>query len=379
MTQRYGSLTLCKQLNKQFRSGKLTQSFSTGRIKMRADRSVDIPIYDISQLRGMWEHRVIKYKEKQKKERERIQNSALEKINQEWQYRIECKKLQSNELEVLQHYLGRTAQNEKPHYTGAKSPLSKFILEMDGDDLAELPESILDKPHLREMHIRRTTIYKIPGWIEQFPHLSVINMPKNGIQRLPVEIGKIKKLRVLILNYNRITSIPPELGDCENLEKLELTGNFLEELPFELSKLKKVTHLDLAENTFASIPICALRMTSLKLLDLSINMLTDLPEDMDRNDMEYLPNCLENITTLRMVVVSGDTLKSWPPVFEENSAIKFIKLYDNTVDAIDYGDEEILETMQDHEKEFMKTYIHTLKERETAPTYTTKVSFSCFL
>ncbi|CAB1320225.1 unnamed protein product, partial [Coregonus sp. 'balchen'] len=157
-----------------------------------------------------------------------------------------------------------------------------------------------------------------------------------------------------------------------------------------LSNLKKVTHLDIAENNFASIPICALRMTSLQLLDMSINMLTDLPEDMDRleeleslfvhkNNMSYLPKCLVNITTLKMIVVSGDTLICWPSGLKDNPAIKFIKLYDNTVDEIMEGDDEILETRQDHHKEFMQTYIDTVKDRETAPTYTTKVSFSCCL
>ncbi|CDQ77251.1 unnamed protein product [Oncorhynchus mykiss] len=83
---------------------------------MRVDRTVDIPVYDISLLRNIWEGREKKYKNKQKKEHERVQKSALAKINQQWQYRIACKTLKSNEVEVLQHYLTRTALNEiQPH------------------------------------------------------------------------------------------------------------------------------------------------------------------------------------------------------------------------------------------------------------------------
>uniref|UniRef100_A0A8C7VT20 Disease resistance R13L4/SHOC-2-like LRR domain-containing protein n=2 Tax=Oncorhynchus mykiss TaxID=8022 RepID=A0A8C7VT20_ONCMY len=366
-------------------------------INMRVDRTVDIPVYDISLLRNIWEGREKKYKNKQKKEHERVQKSALAKINQQWQYRIACKTLKSNEVEVLQHYLTRTALNEiQPHQdipnTDANSIIEgiKFIFELDGDKWMELPDNLLDMTYLREWHIRRTKICKLPEWIVQFPDLCVLDIPQNGIDKLPVEIGQLTKLRVLKVNYNRLSSIPPELGECENLERLELTGNDLEQLPFELSNLKKVTHLDIAENQFASIPICALRMTSLQLLDMSINMLTDLPEDMDRleeleslfvhkNNMSYLPKCLVNITTLKMIVVSGDTLICWPSGLKENPAIKFIKLYDNMVDEIMEGDDEILETRQDHHKEFMQTYIDTVKDRETAPTYTTKVSFSCCL
>lgn len=42
---------------------------------------------------------------------------------------------------------------------------------------------------------------------------------------------------------------------------------------------------------------------------------------------------------------------------------RFIKLYDNMADEIMEGDDEILETRQDHHKEFMKTYIDTVKDR----------------
>ena len=42
---------------------------------------------------------------------------------------------------------------------------------------------------------------------------------------------------------------------------------------------------------------------------------------------------------------------------------RFIKLYDNMVDEIMEGDDEILETRQDHHKEFMQTYIDTVKDR----------------
>lgn len=47
---------------------------------MRVDRiGVDIPVYDISMIRGLWEGRVKKYKQRQKKEQERVNKSALSK------------------------------------------------------------------------------------------------------------------------------------------------------------------------------------------------------------------------------------------------------------------------------------------------------------
>lgn len=47
---------------------------------MRVDRiGNDIPVYDLSVIRNLWEGRVKKYKQRQKKEQERVNKSALAK------------------------------------------------------------------------------------------------------------------------------------------------------------------------------------------------------------------------------------------------------------------------------------------------------------
>lgn len=44
---------------------------------MGRERSVDVPVYDLSLIRGIWEVRVKKHRQKQKKEQERREKSAL--------------------------------------------------------------------------------------------------------------------------------------------------------------------------------------------------------------------------------------------------------------------------------------------------------------
>ncbi|KAM6965434.1 leucine-rich repeat-containing protein 2, partial [Aplochiton taeniatus] len=314
---------------------------------MRFKRSVDVPVYDLSLIRSMWEGRAKVYRQRQNREQERVEKSALAKINQHWQYRIQCKKaLKDGEVARLQQYLERSTLTDiQPYQEPADSQVEedKYRFELDGEAWMELPVELRTMLYLREWHIRGTKIQRLPDYIVQFQDLSVLDIPKNSIEALPVEIGKLFKLRELNVNYNRLSSVPPELGDCENLEWLELTGNqHLSELPFELSNLKKLKHLDIAENRFASIPICALRMNSLQLLDISNNVLTDLPEDMDRleeletlfvhkNRMSYLPHCLTNISSLKMIVVSGDELTCIPTKLCETSTLKFIRLYDSPV------------------------------------------------
>ncbi|XP_028851016.1 signal recognition particle 19 kDa protein isoform X2 [Denticeps clupeoides] len=215
--------------------------------KMKIDRRVDIPVYDLSLIRGLWETRVKKYKQRQKKEKERLSQSALTKVNQQWQYRIACRKMKSSEMVELQHYLERSSLREvdiEPYLdtgSGADAGLEveekRFIFELCGDEWTEVPPALYEMTYLREWHIRSTKILKIPEFIEMFQDLRVLDMPKNCIEKLPVEIGKLVNLRELNVSYNRLCEIPPELGDCENLEVMELTSNLnLNELPFEESE-----------------------------------------------------------------------------------------------------------------------------------------------
>lgn len=383
---------------------------------------LDVPVGDVSLIRGLWEVRVRKYRQRQKKEQERIEQSALPKIDQQWQYRIYCKTLKSKERTLLHQYLERSTLSPhlQPHTESGqedhtdeqeqKDPEeNKLIFQLDGDQWMDFPRELQWMTYLKEWHVQGTKISRLPDYLRLFTQLTVLEIPKNAIAELPPAIGKLTCLKELNVSYNRLSKVPPELGNCENLTRLELTGNLnLSELPFELSSLKQVVHLDIAENKFISIPICALRMSSLQLLDLSNNSLTDLPQDMDRleqlvtllvhkNQLTYLPHCLTNISTLKMIVVSGDELNCIPTKLCRNPDIKFIRLYDSRASEEKKKKEEEEkkkgknkrkrwsqrkkeEVKKDGgEKEFIEAYINSLKDRDTTPEATTKVSISCLL
>uniref|UniRef100_A0A3P8NX67 Disease resistance R13L4/SHOC-2-like LRR domain-containing protein n=1 Tax=Astatotilapia calliptera TaxID=8154 RepID=A0A3P8NX67_ASTCA len=368
---------------------------------MGPERKLDVPVYDLSLIRGMWEVRVKKHRERQKKEKERIEQSALTRIDQEWQYRIYCKTLKTSELNLLHHYLERstltdiqlcTESDQQQCQEVQQDPNEvKLSFQLEGERWMDFPRELQWMTYLKEWHVRRTRIRQLPDYLALFTQLTVLDIPKNAITELPPEIGKLTVLRELYVSYNRLSRVPPELGNCEKLERLELAGNHnLSELPFELSSLKQLVHLDIAENRFVSIPICALRMTSLQLLDLSNNCMTDLPQDMDRleqlvtlfihkNNFNYLPHCLANITTLATIVVSGDELTCIPTKLCNNPEIKFIRLYDNPASKEKKKKEEkkkegvrrrwreqreAEEVKDSGEKEFIEAYISSLQDRD---------------
>ncbi|XP_077376709.1 leucine-rich repeat-containing protein 2 isoform X2 [Festucalex cinctus] len=389
---------------------------------------------DVSALLSVWECHVRKHRQRQKKEQERKERSALPKIEQEWQYRIYCRTLNMQQRNLLNGYLQRATHNtqaDAPHAGEAPQADDTILADgkalsfhLSGEQWKDFPKDLEWKTFLLEWHVSGTKIQKLPDYLASFSLLRVLDLAKNELAQLPPDIGKLGQLRQLNVSYNRLSSVPAQLGMCCNLEWLELAGNRnLFELPFELSSLKHLSHLDIAGNRFASIPVCALRMSALKLLDLSHNRLSDLPQDMDRspaslcvrarvaftihvcvpfvrlteletlfvhkNRLSYLPHCLTNIATLKMVVVSGDHLVCVPTRLCSNPSIKFIRLYDSSAKETmtdvprttrqGQEDDDNEQPKDAGDKEFIHAYISTLKDREDMPYSTTKVTISCLL
>nr|XP_023403552.1 leucine-rich repeat-containing protein 2 [Loxodonta africana] len=364
-----------------------------------------VVVFDISVVRALWESRVKKHKAWQKKEAERLQQSALEKIKEEWNFVAECKRKGIPQAQYCKNGFVdssvRLLEKIERNSLARQSSLSKerdkrrspFVFELSGQQWTELPDSLKEQTHLKEWHINNTLIQIIPTYIELFQEMRILDLPKNQISCLPAEIGCLKNLKELNVSFNRLKSIPPELGYCENLEKLDFSGNLeLTELPFELSNLKQVAFVDISANKFSSIPICVLRMSDLQWLDVSSNHLNDLPQDIDRleelqtfllykNKLTYLPYALLNLKKLTLIVVSGDHLVEVPTALcDASTPVKFVSLMDNPIDNTQCQDgDEVMESEQDRQhfdKEFMKAYLEDLKEREYVPSYTTKVSFS---
>ncbi|XP_007531490.2 leucine-rich repeat-containing protein 2 [Erinaceus europaeus] len=364
-----------------------------------------VVVFDISAIRSLWETRVKKHRARQKKEAERLEQSALEKIKAEWNFVSECRKkgipqaaytkngftdtslrlLEKVERNVFTRQSGLSKERGKPH--------NPFVFEISGQHWKELPDSLKEQGHLREWHIKDTRVQVIPAYVGLFRAMTVLHLAHNQLSQLPAEIGCLKNLKELNVSFNHLKSIPPELGGCESLESLDCSGNLeLTELPFELSNLKQVTFIDISANKFPSVPVCVLRMCHLRWLDISSNNLRDLPQDVDRlqelqtfllynNQLTYLPSALLNLKKLTLLVVSGDRLVELPTALCDSSTpLKFVNLMDNPIDNIQHQDSDKMmesEQVRQHlDKEFMKAYIEDLKERESVPSYTTKVSFS---
>lgn len=383
---------------------------------MGVERRLDVPVYDLSVVKGLWEGRVKKQRLRQKKEKERIEQSALARIDQQWQYRIYCKTLRSHDRTALHQYLTTPTAPEPGHahiHTDGEEPdpsdpqtdPEKLVFRLEGDKWMSFPKELQWMTYLKEWYVSHTRIQRLPEFLAQFSKLQILDLSMNQVCEIPPEIAKLSSLMELNLSYNRLMKVPPELGECEELRRLELAGNRLCELPFELSSLKQLILLDLSENFLLSVPICVLRMDALQILNLSNNRLKDLPQDMDRlekleslylhkNSLTYLPQCLALIAGLKMVIVSADTINCVPTKLCSSPDIKYIRLHDTpTVQQKQKKEEEQRkreaqrrtwrgaedQDRDNSEREFLQAYVSSLANRESAPYSTTKISISCQL
>lgn len=150
--------------------------------------------------------------------------------------------------------------------TATRSTSRCRTLDVDITDVwQDFPRELQWMTYLKEWHVSRTRIQKLPDYLALFTQLTVMDVPKNAIAELPPEIGeaavaeawavydplwrppvlcrppgKLTELRELNVSYNQLSKVPPELGNCEKLEKLELAGNrSLSELPFEVSAVSE--------------------------------------------------------------------------------------------------------------------------------------------
>ncbi|NXC90032.1 LRRC2 protein, partial [Cercotrichas coryphoeus] len=360
-------------------------------------------IFDFSVIRGLWETRVKKSKERQRKEKERLEQSALERIKQEWNLILECRKkgipqskyLKNGFVNINEKNLDtreKTPQLKKSHALsdGVNKEQNKFIFQLSGEQWMELPDSLKEQIYLKEWHVYNTLIQTIPAYIALFQDLRVLELSKNQINHLPAEIGCLKNLKVLNVSFNNLKAVPPELGDCETLEKLDLSGNMeITELPFEkertLQLIEKIRwSVDKNVSCLSSVRKLNFYLTlkSLKVYSEKIKGVYELQTLLlQKNKLTYLPRALVNMPKLSLLVVSGDDLVEIPTaICESTTGLKFVSLKDSPVETIVCEDtEEIIENEREREqveKEFMKAYIEDLRERESTPSYTTKVMLS---
>uniref|UniRef100_A0A8C3SF04 Disease resistance R13L4/SHOC-2-like LRR domain-containing protein n=1 Tax=Chelydra serpentina TaxID=8475 RepID=A0A8C3SF04_CHESE len=197
-------------------------------------------------------------------------------------------------------------------------------LDLGGNDLEVLPDTLGALPNLRELWLDRNQLSALPPELGNLRRLVCLDVSENKLEQLPNEIsglvaltdlllsqnllecipggiGKcLKQLSILKVDQNRLAEVTESIGDCENLSELILTENVLTALPKSLGKLTKLTNLNVDRNRLTALPSEIGGCASLNVLSLRDNRLVLLPPE------------LATTTELHVLDVAGNRLQNLP-------------------------------------------------------------------
>jgi leucine-rich repeat protein SHOC2 len=220
-------------------------------------------------------------------------------------------------------------------------------LDLSGQKLTELPDSIGELDSLLELDLSNNQLIRLPDSIGNLTKLTYLNLRSNHLNELPNSIGKLRKLKTLVIHKNSLIKLPesisnltqitrlrlddhpsqisgiellPEnIGDLVNLTFLYVSDCQLMDLPTSMSNLKKLSQLYLICNQIATLPIIITHLTGLNHLSLKGNKLTVLPEnirkltrlkklDISDNQITELPDSMSELTNLFKLDLDGNRI-----------------------------------------------------------------------
>jgi len=229
--------------------------------------------------------------------------------------------------------------------------LSKFIrvmtklkkLELRGNKLGKLPDSIFSLPFLKFLDISHNNLIKLSDGFHTLKSLEYLNLRYNNLTEIPNSIGSLANLKTLDLKHNRLTTLPLSFGKLTSLESLNLHGNQLSTLPSIIESLISLKKLKLGLNNLKSIPEWIKNLGSLKKLSLGGNKdlskveewICFLPLVMELNlydnNIKVLPESIGLLESLEVLILHNNHLTTLPESFGKLSSLKKLDLSWNNI------------------------------------------------
>ncbi|XP_014227683.1 leucine-rich repeat protein 1 [Trichogramma pretiosum] len=130
------------------------------------------------------------------------------------------------------------------------------ILDLSENQLSSLPKELGDLPNLRELNLSKNQLGKFPitkwSWLKGtkiMTNLCLLNLSGNQLTVIPDSIGKLGSLVTLHLDNNCIRALPQAVGKLHRLRILNLSKNQLSILPGNMKNLS-LSKLDISYNCF---------------------------------------------------------------------------------------------------------------------------------
>jgi Leucine-rich repeat (LRR) protein len=125
---------------------------------------------------------------------------------------------------------GSNTDTQTSEQTAPDSSDSGKSVDLSGQQLTTIPESVLNQTDITELNLSNNQIVTLPAEISKLTNLQTLNIENNRLESFPAELTELKALRVIRANNNRLKSIT-ELSSMTWLESLDISGN--DEIPEE--------------------------------------------------------------------------------------------------------------------------------------------------
>ena len=151
-------------------------------------------------------------------------------------------------------------------------------LDLSELGLKEPPSAAYALPKLRQFYFVRNEMEKVPEALAALK-LDYLNLDGNKIAALPDSLGSMTTLRWLRLNGNKLSSLPASMAELKGLERIYLRGNQFKTVPEALKDLPALEDVALDGNQIDAVPDWLVAMPSLRHLSLANCPIRKLPDD----------------------------------------------------------------------------------------------------
>lgn len=129
-----------------------------------------------------------------------------------------------------------------------------------GNELSQLPPSLLKIPNLRTLHLETNNIKSLPIGLANKTSLKNLYLERNKLQEWPENLSEFNQLKFLSLKHNKLSHIPKSIQKMHNLEAINLSYNQIESLPIHaFQKLPKIHYLSIKNNPLAKTTTALLK------------------------------------------------------------------------------------------------------------------------
>ena len=145
-------------------------------------------------------------------------------------------------------------------------------LELQNNQLAELPDSLGALANLKTLRLSFNKLTKLPNeGLQMVSNLLTLQLYDNQLTRLPDSICTLTQLKHVSVGVNRLQQIPEQFGRLVNLKELYLDFNAIARLPESFGYLASLELLFLNNNKLTQLPRSFIRLQKLRKLNLQRN------------------------------------------------------------------------------------------------------------